>query len=156
MSHALIALVSMLKLPFLRWFYKANYCFVNTALVIKQFVSCIYEFQSWNDKQAAKIIFQKSLKALLSTSEAAVVADKQQPQPDYSDHPLVLGDGFHDRDIRLAFVNNLNYRQCGLMLISVNFASLAKRYNLDLNNLLNARPKSLMKPYKICQSEAWP
>ncbi len=45
---------------------------------------------------------------------------------DYSLHPLVLGRGFHQDDIRLYFANPMTYRQCGLIVSTINRRNLCR------------------------------
>ncbi len=46
---------------------------------------------------------------------------------DYSDHPLVLGDAFRPVDLEIDTFNDLQERQCGLVLATINDRPLLKR-----------------------------
>ena len=51
------------------------------------------------------------------------------PAEYYVSHPLVLGPGFSERDLRLDAVNALSYREAGVVVMGVNAPAFAARIN---------------------------
>ncbi len=90
----------------------------------------LHQKQQWDRAKAVQL--EHGIRNDLVPGPIATLASSRKqtvknPPEFYTCHPLVLGDGFEEADLRMKGVNSMPFRSCGILLVTVNAPWMARQ-----------------------------